>query len=52
MMGPFIYCMATQAHDQMSDEISPKLLSLDENEIQPWTFSHTDGTCTIQTFSK
>ena len=23
MMGPFIYCMATQAHDQMPDEISP-----------------------------
>ena len=25
MMGPFVYCLATQAHDQLPDEISPKL---------------------------
>ena len=25
MMGPFVYCLATQAHGQLPDEISPKL---------------------------
>ena len=24
-MGPFVYCLATQAHGQLPDEISPKL---------------------------
>ena len=25
MMGPFVYCLATQAHGQLPYEISPKL---------------------------
>ena len=25
MMGPFVYCLATQAHGQLPNEISPKL---------------------------
>ena len=25
MMGPFVYCLATQAHRQLPYEISPKL---------------------------
>ena len=25
MMGPFVYCLAIQAHGQLLDEISPKL---------------------------
>ena len=25
MMGPFVFCLATQAHGQLPDEISPKL---------------------------
>ena len=25
MMGPFVYCLATQTHGQLPDEISPKL---------------------------
>ena len=45
MMGPFLYCLAIQAHGQLPDEISPAVCCRwTSNEVQSWTFSHTDGT--------
>ena len=43
VMGPFVYCLATQAHGQLPEEISTKLCCRwTSNEVQSWTFSHTN----------
>ena len=54
VMGPFVYCLATQAHGQLPDEISPKLCVV-VGRVMKCSRGHLAiprGICTILTFSK
>ena len=39
LMGPFVYCLSTEAHDQLPDEISPKLY-VDVGRVMKYSRGH------------